>query len=253
MTRKLKALGVALVAVCAIGAATASTALAAGEFVEETEKAVVTGEGITIFSIKSKPTFKITCHVTFSGTEKSKAPTLTLHPTFDKCEGNNTTKVDTTGCNYVYHAITTKHPETEGIEEITDAPFELECLNGGSMITTGMCNVTIPNNEGAAYHGSVYDLEGAGATRKIKVTMRVDKVHYETPDSLGCTLAGLPRKGEDGTITTPAGEGIVLKGYLDLCKEEGGKDVECPFAPAGGGDKDQYTDGEETGIWWAEG
>jgi hypothetical protein len=244
MTRNLKAFGLVLVVAFALDAVAASSALATGEFFEENMKAVVTGEGITTFSTKAKPEFKIKCHVTFSGTEEAPACKLTLHPTFDKCEGNNTTKVDATSCNYLYKGITDEHPDTEG-NGVTDAPFELECLAGGTLITTGICNVTLPNNEGAEYHGSVYHNEGAGATRKIKITMRVDKVKYETPDSLGCTLAGLPRTGEDGTITTGVGEGIVLKGYEDKCNAG-----ECPFAPAGGGDKDEYTEGQQSGIWW---
>jgi hypothetical protein len=44
-----------------------------------------------------------------------------------------------------------------------------------------------------------------------------------------------------------------MKGYEDLCEEVGGKDVECPFAPTEGTNKDVYTDGKELGVEWTGG
>lgn len=255
MTRKLKALGSALLAALAIGAIVASTGSQAefdekGVFNENGAKTVITGEGETVFSTKIKPELKITCQVAVSGTADLPAGQITLRPTFKECNGFGVTKVDTTGCGIIFFGETTEYLDTNGEKRI-DSPIEFDCEGGKSItITTTTCNITIPAPGGERFHGAYYDSEGQGATSDVKITATVDQIKYTTPDTLGCTLSGLPRNGADATLTTTPGQGITIRGYEDMCKEEGGKDVECPFVPAGGTDKDTYTDGAQTGIWW---
>jgi hypothetical protein len=253
MTRNRKVMGLTL-ALFALGAVMASAASASGFEDPNKVKEVLTAEGETTFSTKVKPETKVTCSGKYSGTENLPSLTITLRPTFSECAGGGVTKVDTTGCGMIFYSETTKHPRTEGKEEETDSPVEFDCEAGKSIIITStICNITIPAPGGERFHGAVYDNEGAGATRDVKITVTMDKIKYTTPETLGCNLAGLPRKGEDGTLTTTAGKGITMKGYEDLCEEVGGKDVECPFAPTEGANKDTYTDGKEIGVEWTGG
>jgi hypothetical protein len=251
MTSNLKALGLSLLAVFAVGAVFASAATAKFED-EKNVKTVVTGEGELVFSTKAAPAFAVTCQKsTFSGTEKLPALTLTLHPTFANCTGSGVTKVDTTGCGLIFYSETKKHMSTDGKEEEFDSDVEVDCPNvKGIIITSSICNVTIPGPGGERFLGAYYHNEGAGAQSDVTMTVTMDEVKYTT-NGVGCALAGLPKNGADGTLTTK--KSVTLKGYEDLCKEEGGKDMECPFVPTGGTDNDTYTDGNEIGIVWKEG
>jgi hypothetical protein len=247
MTGNLKVLGLALLALFALGAVAASSASAVPFFHSDKEKTVLTAEGTgATFGTKSS-IISVTCKKEiFSGTTNEKTVTsVTVHPTYKECKaepfGNAT--VTTTGCNYILYAETTQHPKTPELGgEETDSPVELECEAGKAItIAAPGCTITITTKAGEKLHGVIYDNENNLETEKrdVKVTVTVDKIKYKSA-GFGCGLGGIKAEGEDGFLTNKTG--TTTKGFVDNCAVG-----ECPF---GAPDKDEYKEGLQTGIWW---
>jgi hypothetical protein len=246
MTRNLKALGLALLAVFAFGAVAASSASAVPLFHSETEPTVLTGgedKSGAEFGTKTS-TLTITCQETFGGTVSEKTPSVvTVHPTYSNCVKvtNLAVTVDTENCDYKLYAETTTSPKTppEEAKTKTDAPAEIECTAGNNIKITigGVCTITITSN-GEKLHGVVYDNQGTLKTRDIKVTPTVDKIKYKAP-GIGCRIGGLQEEGEDGFLTTDAlgNNGITAKGFEDK-------------SPAPSPHQDEFVEGPQVGIWW---
>jgi hypothetical protein len=216
MTRNLKALGLALFAMCALGAVAASAASAAittDVFRSEQASTVVTAEGLTTYSPKIKPNLKQECLGTYTGTVKDKETSVTFTPSFENCKPAGTV-VDTNGCNYIIYGETTDTLNTDGVTKEKHAPVTIECPANKHIEITSACNITITSDSNIAadkLDGITFDTEGMGPTRDLKLTVTVDGITYDTPDSLGCTAAGLPREGSDMTFTGS----ITAKGFVD--------------------------------------
>jgi hypothetical protein len=220
MTRNLKALGLVLFAMCAFGAVAVSAASAAVTTdvfrTEGAVPAVITGEGETTFSTKIKPALQITCNGTYTGTIKDAAASATFTPTYDNCKPVGTV-IDTNGCNFIIYGETTDTLMTDGVTKEKHAPGTVECPTGKHIEITSACNITITSDNqilkdpADKLDGITFDTEGTAKTRDIKLTVTVDGITYDTPDSLGCTAAGLPREGSDGTLTGS----ITAKGFGD--------------------------------------
>lgn len=109
MTHKLKALGLALVAVFAVSAMVAAGASAAtfhSEASSTTVSGTNAGEGNHVFTASG---FSVECETaSFSGTQSgTESTTLTLHPEYSKCNSSlGSATVDTAGCDYVFNATT---------------------------------------------------------------------------------------------------------------------------------------------------
>jgi hypothetical protein len=258
MTRNLKALGLALLAVFAFGAVAAAAA-SASSFGSEKEKTVITaGEDKAGAEFGTKTsTLKITCNETINGTVIGATATkITAHPTYFECKDVSGLKVsvDTEGCDYILYAETTKHPKTKVEEgEETDAPVEIECTKTepkpGEIVqdhikitfksgATTVCTITITSiNE--KLHGVTYDNEGSGTTRDIKVTPTVDNIKYDAP-GIGCAIGGLKSSGTDGFLTKDetGQKGITATGFED-------KDAKEPEPH-----QDAFSEGSQVGIFW---
>jgi hypothetical protein len=216
MTRNLKALGLVLFAMCAFGAVAVSAASAAvttDVFRTENASAVITGSGETTFSTKIKPNLKTECLGTYTGTVADKATSATFTVSYENCKPAGTV-VDTNGCNFIIYGETTDTLNTDGVTKEKHAPGTVECPTGKHIEITSACNITITSDSNIAadkLDGVTFDTEGSSSTRDIKLTVTVDGITYDTPDSLGCTAAGLPREGSDGTLTGS----ITAKGFVD--------------------------------------
>jgi hypothetical protein len=137
-----KAFAIALVAISALGALTASAALASQGMSEGNVNVLLKGEqiGRTVFSLEST---SVECEVVTaetSGEVASPASSLTVHPTYSNCVafGFLEATINSSGCNYV---------ETIGSQLAADeysGTAELSCSVGSKIaIAGGTCEVTI--------------------------------------------------------------------------------------------------------------
>jgi hypothetical protein len=242
MIRNLKALGLALAAIFALGALVAGNASAAGErFHSERERTIFTGatEAGTSDIFKAG-SLEIACEKTLSGgtgigTKLGEGnfviTEVTGHPTFFGCTDNifgGTDTVDTTGCNTVVQS------ETNATNHL---PFEIECTTGYSIkVTAAGCTLSFgPQKAGGGF--SVKN-EGAGTTRDITGTLTATLAFTKSGISCGLISATTGEYISHGT-----GKGFVDNGVTGPIDEtEGaapGKDVTTV-----------YTEGAQVGIWW---
>jgi hypothetical protein len=236
MTRNLKALGLALLAVFALGAVAASAASAEGtdvktdHFTSEEEPWVITGEKAgteeeNFFGIKKIAALKVQCKkVTYAGTVGAKAvTTVTVVPTYFECSSNlGSAKVtnevkENKACAFELTGTTDEHFNTEETKKETHATVNLECATervitletGGCTFFFGSVSGGNPVNQGLL--GVTYTNEGSGPTKDVKVDITVDKIHYTTDNAFACQLAGIPETGTDGFLTGKA----TVKGFKD--------------------------------------
>jgi hypothetical protein len=205
MTRNLKALGLALLAVFAMSAVAASGASAAEDtFTSEVAATDLTGTGgLSEFRYTPGSAAASCKTATFDGTiEGEDANEITVHPTYENdCTvfGVNAT-IDTEDCNYV---ITGETDENE------DAAVHIECDEPGDEITiTGPCTIHIPpqtpTGGGASFANNAGDVE-------VKAT--VTGITSTITHSFACTLAGI--KAGTHTNGSYIGEPVTVKGYED--------------------------------------
>lgn len=107
MTHKLKAMGLALVAVFALSAMVAASA-SASAFHSEASSTIITGSGEGTHTFTASG-FSVECTTaTFKGTSSgTETSSLEMHPEYSGCESSlGAAPVDTAGCNYVFNATT---------------------------------------------------------------------------------------------------------------------------------------------------
>jgi hypothetical protein len=136
MARKLKQLGLALVAVFALGAMSASVASAAEEFWFKSDgdwTMLVGKQKVVNGDVFTTDAGKVTCEeTTYSGsTAITTDSSITLRPTFSGCEiqGIGFSTIDMNKCGYVF----TADKLTAGPKY--DVETEIECENVGEEIT----------------------------------------------------------------------------------------------------------------------
>ncbi len=206
MTRTLKALGLSLFAVLAMGAIAVASA-SAHEFHAENAPAIVEGDQIAgqpnIFEIgENEGGAKVECAgAHFAGTAANNpTPSITVHPTYTECKfGGNNAEVKTEGCNYVLHGATSA--EGHGAVDV-----ECEGTSKIKVIVPSLCTLEIGAQTPAK--GVHYENGGAGSSRDVSVTATATGIHY-AKKGLFCAFVG--GNGEDGTYKG----GVTAKGYLD--------------------------------------
>lgn len=227
----LKALGAALLAVFAIGAA--GTASASAETLDHftssspNEKTILTGEAVgteseNLFGIKAVASLAIHCEnskVKGGATVVGKSVTeATVHATLGGCTSNlGTATVNTTGCDLILKGTTDKFTNTSGVEEGKKGTGSIECTAGSAVtLSTGGCTISYGAESGGKpvnqnMLGATATNEGSGSTRDIKAAIVLDKIHYTTNEAFACKLAGIPGTGTDGFLTGT----LTIKGYQD--------------------------------------
>jgi hypothetical protein len=217
--RNLKALGLALVAVLALGAMAAASASAAGEkFHAEVEPSVVTssneGEGNHVF--KAGEAEVVCTGATFAGTSAAKTTTTqTVHPTYSGCTflGGAAT-VDTAGCNYVL---------SSEVGASGTAPVSISCTGTNKIKVTGPgCTLSF---------GSQLT-EGGATYANLATTPKTTTVTSNTKATFA--KSGLLCGAVTGTVGTYTGK-VITKTYVD----NGGPTNE-----------DEYSEGAQVDGWW---
>jgi hypothetical protein len=241
MTRNLKVLGLALIAVFALSAviASAASAVTIHKFTTTAAngKAVLTGDQVgteaeNAFSTKGK-NLPIECNaanVSYKGTVGNGATEVTVHPTYGLATPAKTTcksplgeaSIVTTGCNYIITGETSPFTNTSGVSEGEDATVHLECEAGKEIkVTSGGCEIKLSDKSGTTsvnqkLNGVKFTNEGTGSSADIKLDVTVDKIHYTT-SGFACTVAGLPATGTDGFLTGK----VTVTGFEDNAGSEG--------------------------------
>jgi hypothetical protein len=187
MTRNLKALGLALVAVFAMSAVAASSAPAlhftGGTGITKVDGAQV---GLNVFTANGSP---IECEeATFSGTVVATTTTeQTITPTYNKCRFASktvNTTVDMNGCAFILTI-----PNAANVNN----PVHVECPTGTGTIThngvantkviivtiPGLCEFTIPEQTPTT-GGVKYEAGTSGGKKDVTVNASITGIHYTT-------------------------------------------------------------------------
>jgi len=203
MTRKLKALGLAFVAVLAFGALSA-TAASAASFHSEVEHTIIDGAQPVaeddVFTVNAG-TVKCTS-ATYTGTQSTATnETVTVTPSYSGCTafGFVNAPIDVNGCTYTFNAA--------------NDDLIITCPEGKTITVTAFnCHVDVGSQTigtGISYHNG-----GSGKTRDVTATANLSGLTYTQTSKTfpGCTNGTFTNgtyKGS-GTVTgtNTAGEQI---------------------------------------------
>ncbi|HEX3735701.1 MAG TPA: hypothetical protein VHU86_11195 [Solirubrobacterales bacterium] len=206
MIRNLKILGLAVVAVMAMGAVMASAALATPQFTATEYPVEIHGAGGTGSTAEKFTTEAGTVECgasTFTGTQSGASSTLTMHPTYTECVafGFLSAAVNTEECNYIFHANT--KVSTDHYTLSTD----VSCPAGQSIkITASTCSAEVKAQTGLTPVNAVNDPESGGKAEDVTVTPAVNgQIAYTvTRDGFLCPFNGTGNKtGGSYTATGP--------------------------------------------------
>jgi hypothetical protein len=165
MNRKLKALGLALVAVLAMGALSASAASAENFHSESATDTVLKGSqvGTDVFTVNAGT---VKCNeATYAGTQSgATATTVKVTPTYSECTafGFVSTAIDVNGCTYEFSS--------------DNSNVVIGCATNPITVTAFNCWVTVGSQ--TTNGGITYTNTGAGASRDVDVTVNISGIHY---------------------------------------------------------------------------
>jgi len=225
MTRNLKALGLALAAVFALGAISASAALAEetepiAHFTSSTYPAKITGEQIGKHKFVVGSLGEVTCNEARFHGELTKASTsLTITPTYSECEmhtflgQHRPTTVTTNGCTYTFTVHeqgetdegtietpdTTKHEKTvthtwigdvhllcpEGVNGIEIHVYK----SGNTAHTELLCTYTIKPQTVKNIHYAVHEVGSKATYTTVEAKESETKVNRTSGTALNCGAA----------------------------------------------------------------
>jgi hypothetical protein len=194
MTRNLKALGLAILAIVAVSAIGISTASASFPlFHAEMADTTLTGsQGQLVANVLTTDMGELKCNdVTFSGTTPGVTfATLTLKPKYTQCQlGGENAVVTENGCAYLFHL----GESTEPIE----AKMDIECPDGQRLVIhIPECTTTIPPQAGL--QTVTFTNEGENTTRSIIADLNIAGFHY-VEHGAGCANETVTT--ENGTYT----------------------------------------------------
>jgi hypothetical protein len=233
MIRNLKALGLALGAVLALGALMASSASAVDTLTTPVTPTIVTATGDNNrFEITSPKTAVECTTTTLAGTVKSGTSVNTFEATYTgkvnvtphpdhECTGVGPVTratIDMNGCDYDITGNTTGKDVTDSSGGKTpDATIWITCPKDKHIgITTNVgCTLTIPEQT-PTEGGVTYTNETVGGKKQVTVHATVTGITYTT-DGFACALGGLPSEGNNsdytGTVVAKAFEhkGVATK------------------------------------------
>ncbi len=252
MIRNLKILGLALVAMAAIGAMSAQGAFAAEEFLhwhpgkENPHAVVLTGEQdpaapsqvTRLFTNAGVEKASVTCEglklegtvegVTHESPETGltvTSQTTTLHPEYSKCKSSlgSEATVNSHKCHYHFEG---KETAAGGVQ-----PAGIECPEGEFIeISTAGCTVKVGSQAANTTEGGVHYVNNKPAgTNEWDLTAEANQKAVNFTSSALCQLVGIPAKGEKSTYEGKQ----TIKGFEDL-----------------GGETGKYSDKAQLGIWF---
>jgi hypothetical protein len=215
MIRKLKVLGLSLVALAAIGAVSAASASAVTDVVTPgASPAILTGVGLNhVFKRDVSGNTRFECTTAkFAATVKNGDPTITVDVEYEgtlnetphkehHCNAvpAGTVTIDMNGCAYVIHGETTG----KDVNGKTDATVTIECPEGKVITITSSLGIklTVPPQtptKGGVTFANVASHAGNSA---VKVTATATGITTICEEAFGCGLAGIPTHSNDYEYT----------------------------------------------------
>jgi hypothetical protein len=214
MTRNLKVLGLALVAMLAMSAVVASAASAQATTAKFTAMDNLYPKTFHGTNVAGQETFTteagtVECASTFSGSLAGASQEVTVNAVYSGCKafGFLNATVAMEGCSYKFKITTTLTSPTHHYQ----AHVDVVCPAGKAIkITAGTCVVTI----GAQTGLTTVDLENHASTTAILVRPTVGGVNYTVvTDGFGCPFTGTGAKGgatyTSHSATTVTGSGAI--------------------------------------------
>jgi hypothetical protein len=222
MSRNLKVIGLALMAVGALCAFMAPGASAAETFHCEVAPCISTGTSEASHVFKAGETEVVCKHSEFKGTSLNELETsLTLHPTYKECTFlGETATVDTEGCNYVFGSVTnaTKH-----------LPVSIECTLATERIkvTTGACTLSFAPQTTV---GGVSNVNLGSKNERDTTTVSTTEATFTKSGPL-CSLVAGTKGTYNGPTTTKCYKDLGTSGPIDQAATT-------------------YSEGLQVGCWW---
>jgi|SRR5215204_3090541 len=209
MNRKIKALGLALVAVIAMSALSASAASAADEFTAAAYPALAKGsqEGATNY-FEATPGNKTECKVaTYQGTLAAASKTITVTPHYAECTAAGLpTTIHLNGCDFLFHTTGTNASNN------VIGTADVVCPVGGTIeITVGsVCQVHVKPQTGLT--GVTFkNVANGDVTVEVDITNQIKYVDTDTPSSLFCPFTNHTFEGANGSFVS----NVLLEGFED--------------------------------------
>lgn len=181
MINNLKVLGLALVAMLALGATSASAA----EFHSESASTTVTGSQSTTNTFTTDSGTVHCSTATFTGSQSGTTATaVKVTPTYTGCKSTGfieaNVTVDTNGCHYNITADGQVHLE------------ECEAGKSGIVVTAPFCTITVTS--GQTLNSVSFANTGSGTTQEVTVTANVNNIAYHESGGL-CKNSGSSTTG----------------------------------------------------------
>jgi hypothetical protein len=188
MTRKIKTLGVALVAVFALTVVMASAASAAS-FTASTYPTTATGESAIGNDVFTTEGGTVECKAHFVGTLTAASSDLTVTPTYTNCKAFGFVEATVTGCKYTFTAVSTTSANVDVVSPCT--------------IKAGNCHVTV-KNQGPRSSVAITN----NAAGDVSVQANVTAIEYNVvEDGFLCPFGG---KGDKFGATYKQGAAITF-------------------------------------------
>jgi hypothetical protein len=182
MSRKLKMLGLAFVAVLAL-AALLSSAASAANYTASSYPTTGTAESALGNDVLTTEAGKVECKSHFEGTLSSASSSLTVVPKYTGCKafGFLEATVTMNSCDYPF-------TEPTGSSDSYSANLDISCPFGKVIeVTAGTCKMTIGAQTGLS-SVAITNNTGAG---DVTVKANVTEIHYTvTQDGFGCSFSG---------------------------------------------------------------
>lgn len=207
MTRKLKALGLAMIAVFAMGALAAQGAQAAtpGTLTASSYPAPLTGHstGIHKFELKALGLSTECETAKFTGELTAASPTITVTPVYEKCKAFGlASTIDHEGCQYLIHITETLPSSTT-----YDGDIDVVCPAGQVIkITAGIignkCEVQVGGQTGLTTLTGNNTPAAGGNPDDVDLTAHVTGITYKvTKDEGTCPLSKVGETFKDGVYS----------------------------------------------------
>jgi len=180
--QRIRLIGLALVAMFALSVTAASAASAHG-FKAEKYPYTVKARATDPQGFQISGSVSVCQKATLEGKETTGSETLEVHPKYEQCEvelaGTFKAKVNTEGCNYLFHAATPGTPEGS-VDLVCQTGKEIEVEVEG---IEGGCSIKIPGQTGLKT--VEYVNEGAGSSAKTKTNADVTGITWSATGACG--------------------------------------------------------------------